>query len=644
LYNNTDQGYLNLLVGNPLYEYADLFVTRANGTIDSLPRQGIAESRNKLYGQRDLLYRLSIAPKETVTCFMKIHGSVKLNFPARIVSQESLARDTELPDLLAAVYFGIMLALLLYNLFVLLVVKEWVYFYYCLYTFWVAITQAALTGFGHRFLWGSSEWLSLRMVHIAGAASGISTLLFVRSYLHTAQSAPRLHKVLWVFMAMPVIGFLLACTSNLVLSYQIIDLNAGLGCLFVLITALYLRYHGSRSANFFLIAWTSFLVSVIIFVLKGEGIVETNFFTDRVLQIGSAIEAILLSFALADRINTLKKEKEASQARELAIAQENEKLVREQNIQLEKKVKERTVDLRIANDELAKTLSHLKETQTQMVEQEKMASLGQLTAGIAHEINNPINFVTSNIKPLKRDVKQVFELFSEVERIGLEEKPVEEKVSAIKALKQDADFDYLKEEIEILLQGMHEGSNRTAEIVKGLRIFSRLDEDDLKRASVIEGLDSTCLIINNLLNNRIELRKEYEEVPIIECYPGKLNQVFLNLMTNAIHAVRQRWGNESGGYIRIGTKRLENDTVCIFIHDNGSGMTESTKHKLFEPFFTTKEVGEGTGLGLSIVYNTMKKHNGQIEVDSELGVGTTFTLILPLAQVQDSRKQELSVA
>jgi hypothetical protein len=296
---------------------------------------------------------------------------------------------------------------------------------------------------------------------------------------------------------------------------------------------------------------------------------------------------------------------------------------------LEGKVNERTYELKVSNDELNKAMVELKEAESQLVESEKMASLGQLTAGIAHEINNPINFVTSNVKPLNRDVYILLEAIDELERIVVDPSTTIEKQKKISDYKLDIDYDYLKMEIGQLLNGIGEGASRTAEIVKGLRIFSRLDEDDLKKADINEGLDATLIIANNLLNNIIGIKKDYGNIPLIECYPGKLNQVFLNIISNGVYAIKKKFGDTEGGLVTI-TTASDGEYVYITIGDNGTGMDELTQKRLFEPFFTTKDVGEGTGLGMSIAYNTINKHNGQIIINSELGKGTEFILKLPL--------------
>ena len=274
---------------------------------------------------------------------------------------------------------------------------------------------------------------------------------------------------------------------------------------------------------------------------------------------------------------------------------------------LEQRVEERTTELQ--------------RTQQQMVESEKMASLGQLTAGVAHEINNPINFVVSSTAPLRRDIDDLLAGLRSYES-ALEKHNLTDEVSKVR---EEFDLDYVTSEIQQLLMGIEEGGNRTVEIVKGLRTFSRLDEDDVKMASVIEGIDSTLTLLRKKYEPRIRIVREYAEVPDIECYPGKLNQVYMNLLSNAIQAIPEQ------GEIRITVKQM-GDHVRIDITDTGAGIPKEVMRRIFEPFFTTKDVGDGTGLGLSISYGIIERHKGSIEVDSEPGKGTTFTMLLPIRQ------------
>lgn len=278
----------------------------------------------------------------------------------------------------------------------------------------------------------------------------------------------------------------------------------------------------------------------------------------------------------------------------------------------------------VKNTALNKLLNDLREAQQQLVMSEKMASLGQLTAGVAHEINNPINFVSANIKPLKEDLLELMESIHQYEAIIKENKlqPIFEKVSQFNAKN---DLAYTMQEIHELIKGIEEGARRTAEIVKGLRNFSRMDQNVVKKANINEGLDATLALLHSVYKDHIEITKDYGALTEVECFPGEINQVFMNILSNAIQAITGR------GKIHIRTWQ-ENKVVKIAIKDNGSGMDEVTKNKVFDPFFTTKDVGKGTGLGLSISYGIIEKHSGKIQLSSALGKGTEFTIQLPMVQ------------
>jgi signal transduction histidine kinase len=280
--------------------------------------------------------------------------------------------------------------------------------------------------------------------------------------------------------------------------------------------------------------------------------------------------------------------------------------------------------LEAAYKELKNTHKQLQSAQMQLVQAEKMASLGQLTAGIAHEINNPINFVSANIEPLKNDVADVLQVLHRYEEL-IEDKGLKAHFEAVDKLKDDLELDYIRSEIDALLKGIEEGAVRTKEIVKGLRIFSRMDENDIKQFNVHEGLDSTLTLLKSKLGDRVEVVKNYGSLPLIEGFPGKINQVFMNILTNAVHAI------PAEGKIII-TTSIQNDFARISIRDTGIGMTPEVKSRIFEPFFTTKDVGEGTGLGLAISFGVIEQHKGKIAVESEPGRGTEFIIILPLKQ------------
>ncbi len=278
----------------------------------------------------------------------------------------------------------------------------------------------------------------------------------------------------------------------------------------------------------------------------------------------------------------------------------------------------------ITNASLQKAIEELNLTQDQLVQAEKMASLGQLTAGIAHEINNPINFVSANIQPLKDDLADIIALIHQYEKV-IKEKRLESTFEDVYKFRKDTNIDFSLKEIEDLLNGIDDGAKRTAEIVRGLRNFSRMDQNVLKKSNLNESLDSTLALLHSSYKNRIEIVKNYGDIPEIECFPGQINQVFMNILSNGIQAI------QGDGSINLKTWK-DGDMVKISLKDSGAGMTEAVRKKIFDPFFTTKEVGKGTGLGLSISYGIIEKHNGEIEVFSSTGNGTEFIITIPIEQ------------
>lgn len=612
-----------------------VFYTLRNGVVDSTSLNYGSDVKDRAYPHQFFLFEIPLKKGEEVTCFFKLRSNTQLMAPISIHTEKGVMETLLETDIFSAIYIGLMLAMILYNIFLYFSTRESHYYVYVNYIFWVTVAQCIILGIFEPFFTIHSVWLSSRLLTFSGAMSGIAAIFFVKSFLQTAKDAPKLDKLLNIFLIsyFIIIGFLAA--GILIPAYKMVNIVAGGGSIIVLIVAFKLSGQKYKQTKYFLFAWCVFLVSVVVYVLKDYNILKYNFFTVRSVQIGSVIEAILLSFALGDKINIYRKEKEESQTRELATLLENERLIREQNVVLEQKVEERTSELTESNESLQATLKNLKEAQSQLVEAEKMASLGQLTAGVAHEINNPINFVTSSVAPLKRDINMIWETLDEVESVALnDELTLSEKQSRIITYKEEIDLEYLRTEVDFLLKGMSEGANRTAEIVKSLRIFSRVDEDTLKFADINEGLESTMVILNSLIQQGIEVDKNYGKLPAIECYAGKLNQVFLNVLTNAIYAINKKFQDNPGGILSLKTGITEDELfMYVSVADNGIGIPPEIKEKIFEPFFTTKDVGEGTGLGMSIAYNTIAKHNGKIVVDSVVGEGTVFKLIIPIRQI-----------
>ena len=624
--NESDQEHLILGLEYPMLGTCD-FYSITDGKVQKLSYNNVFSKRK--YQHQNFLFDLFIAPGTTEEYYLRVKSTEQMVLPLTLGTPKVMAESLASNDLAWGIFIGLILVMILYNFFIYLSVKDRSYLYYVFYSLFIGLSSTTLSGYTYRFIFSDYPDLNHLGIVVFPGIAGIAGNLFMMSFLQTKENSPRMHRFIYLSILLYFTAIILRLFGNDQASFRAIDFAAVSTVVVTFIITISLSLEGYRPAKLFLLAFTLFFTGLILFVLRNLGILPYFKFINYTKEVGAALDVILLAIALADKINTFKKEKERSQEQTLQALKENERIIREQNVILENKVNERTHELSEANTELNQTLIDLKEAEGQLVEAEKMASLGQLTAGIAHEINNPINFVTSNIMPLNRDVDILIDFIQEMEKIGLSDLPVEEKQKLIDDQKEEMDYDYLKIEISQLLNGIKEGASRTSEIVKGLRVFSRLDEDDLKKADMNDGLDSTLIIVNNLLSNKIKLEKSYAEIPLIECYPGKLNQVFLNILSNAIYAINKKFGEKKGGILKITTSHNESK-VTIKIADNGIGMDEVTKKKIFEPFFTTKDVGEGTGLGMSIAYNTIRRHQGEIQINSTPGEGSEFILELPI--------------
>lgn len=333
---------------------------------------------------------------------------------------------------------------------------------------------------------------------------------------------------------------------------------------------------------------------------------------------------------LPDRIELIARIRYHSNAYINFLKRHEAELTQQYNKELERRVAERTAELQQA-------LQHLQHTQTQLIQSEKMSSLGQLVAGVAHEINNPVNFISGNLGYANEYAKQLLEL------IALYQKHCANPMAEISEFAAEIDIDFIRQDLPKLIASMNMGTERIREIVLNLRNFSRLDESDLKQVDIHEGIESTLVILKHRFKaTNIELIKNYGNLPKVECYAGTLNQVFMNLIANAIDALDQYQHQQTqltpefdrpSSRIEIRTEVQEGDRISISIRDNGPGIPAKVQQRIFDPFFTTKPVGKGTGLGLSISYQiVVEKHRGSLRCESKSGKGTEFYIEIPVRQ------------
>lgn len=615
-----------LFIDQSRLSLAEMYIVHPDGNTiiinsnDSYPyaKNGLSQGKifqlPKTLGEKDLI-------------LLKLRSNEAFVAPVNIVDQNELVETFSLRGIIFGFYTGIMVIMFVYNLFLFIIIRDKSYLYYIFYILFTWLTQISIQGYTTKYFWSAGSTINQYSVVLFASLALVFTSLFTLSFLNTKVFSTFWHRLITIFFYLTLVNLAVLYFFGIYAAFQTMQLLTITGTILALSAAnfVYFRKH-FKPAGYYLVAWSVLLIGAILFIMKDYGGIAYNNFTIYILQIASAIEVMLLSFALADKINFFKKENEVAQAQALNASLENQKLVREQNVVLERKVQERTEELQNANNTLNVTLTNLKDTQSQLVDAEKMAALGQLTAGIAHEINNPINFVTSNIKPLELDINDLKEIITRYEEIDFDG-DLKAQIEEIENFKKQIDLGFVNNEISSLLSGISEGAKRTAEIIRSLRNFSRVDETDMKPIDLNEGLQSTLVLVRNNLPDNLTVIKEFGNLPKVECLPGKINQVFMNLVSNAIQAIKTKTVQSEEEFLTIKTWYADQQ-VKISIKDSGIGMTEEVKHRIFEPFFTTKDIGEGTGLGLSIVFSIIEKHKGHIEVISKVGEGTEFILTL----------------
>lgn len=620
-YGSSPQARYVLTQSIPLTDYITLYSLNDRGHYTASETGDHHPFEVREIPVREFAWELIPSPGQQRTYYLELHGAGALDISLELATKSAAWAGTETSHLLMGFYFGGAISLLIYNLFLYLSVKDRAYLYYIIYIAMVSSLFFGTNGLAFRYWWPTTTWWNVGYLMFSFAAM-LGMLQFTRHFLQTGNFSKRLDQLLYslawgciiigsgVFWIPEHLIFKVANITTIIAS--VTSLTAG-------IMAWRRDYHPAR---YFVYSWICVLSGVLVYTFKNLGILPASTFTHYGAQVGSFLEMLLLSLALGDRINVLQADKER-------LEENAKQQLLDINLKLEQRVQERTEELSHSMRDLREKHEQLIMAEQQLVQAEKMSSLGALVAGVAHEINNPANFTRLANENLSRDLSRLHDFLR-----GLADPDSDQDL--LKDI--ESRFDKLDDHLHLV----NDGTRRISRIVADLRSFSRLDEAEMKEASPDEGLMATLNLVKAQYRERISFDIHLcAKETFMECYPAQLNQVFMNLVVNACQAILQRAKDKGSprsdgldGQLSVYSGITERDGKASWfarIQDDGTGIHREHRHRIFEPFFTTKPVGEGTGLGLSVSYGIVQRHHGEIVVESEPGAGATFTIWLPLS-------------
>jgi len=524
-----------------------------------------------------------LLPQDSYTCYFRIKKNSNFTFNLNIASFKYLMEQRHNNSLFSGAYLGVLFVLIFFNYFVYLYVKEKFFLYYIFYLSSMLFFLVSFKGFSFEYLWPNSPYYN-SFFPSYGALMLISIALFVMSLLQTKTYLPRLTKGLYLFIGILILGI----TSNFysyAISSAVIQYITLILVVYLILIGIQSHRKGNKVAKFFLCSWSLYMSCLVIFIVHHNGLIVSNEFTRNAIIYGSLLEAVTLSFVSAYRLKILRREKDEA-------------------------------------------MSKLKKHQSELVQSEIMNSLGKMSVGISHKINNNIQLSGGNLLIIDRNLGFLKKYFEKFENIDLNDGDPTYKLQELRAYGIEIELKELFKELFNSLFKVQKGINQTTEISRGLNYFSKSDANrSIICTNINRDISSMILLQRTLLPGSVKVDLDLGELPEIHCKAKDLNQSFLSVFETAVSAIRAK-PLPNKGVIKVKTQ-LDNDTIIISFEDDGVALDKEALVNVFKPFQLNRVVGN-KGLGLSFAYNIVSEHGGDIVVESIEGKGSVFTISLPL--------------
>jgi len=625
--NNTNNSNLNLILEQPNLDEVELYKLSSSEK-HQVVRKGEYEAfHHKNYQHPNYIFDVIIPKNESITFLLKVKANEPIFLPLFVGSIQSTILYISKKDTLFSFYAGIILVMLLYNVFIYFTVRDKSYLFYVFYILFILLTQIALKGYHFKYLMPDfPEWAN-KSVTLFPSIAGIAAMEFIKNFLQTKERVPSLNKVFNVLKVIFLFSIVLLFFDFPIQSFQIMQTNTMLLSIYALYVGFKIMKLGYRPAKFFLLAWSMLLIGAFMFVLKDYGILPYNNFTNYTLPAGSAIEVVLLSFALADRINILKEEKEVAQTEELKQRKENQEILKNQAETLTVQVNERTEELRTKNNKLKKAYQDLEVTKAELIQKEKIAAVGRMAAGMSHGFNNDNTTIKLALGVVELNTSFYQKYIDYLHEILPQAKNIDKQLQDLENYKKEIEYECITDDINGALKRANNGLEKIATNTKKLQDFSKIDTEGWVSTNINKDLNNLYDLWRSNLG-AIKLILDLKDIPHLTCNAQMMNDCFKSLLQNSIEAIKEKDMPEKEGMISIKTELLEGRIIVSFT-DNGTGMTEERKEKAFDLYFTTKGA-QKSGTSLTIVKSTMTAHDGHVEVDTKVGKGTTIRLIIPI--------------